>query len=43
LTTHDLTNLNAQVDRERLLLEDVRLLPEDVRRDYLTEEGLIGG
>ncbi len=36
LTTEDLTNLNSQVDGERLL-------PEDVARDYLTEKGLIDG
>lgn len=36
LTTEDLTNLNSQVDGERLL-------PEDVAKDYLTEKGLIDG
>jgi osmoprotectant transport system substrate-binding protein len=34
LTTEDLMSLNAQVDVERLL-------PEDVAADYLTEKGLI--
>lgn len=36
LTTEDLGVLNAQVDQERLL-------PEDVARDYLVEQGLIEG
>ncbi|WP_298801259.1 glycine betaine ABC transporter substrate-binding protein [uncultured Pseudokineococcus sp.] len=36
LTTEDLGQLNAQVDQERLL-------PEDVARDYLVEKGLIEG
>ncbi|NYI05692.1 ABC transporter substrate-binding protein [Allostreptomyces psammosilenae] len=34
LTTEDLTELNRQVDAERLK-------PEDVARDYLTEQGLL--
>lgn len=36
LTTEDLTQLNLQVDEQRLL-------PEDVARDYLVEQGLIEG
>jgi len=36
LTTEDLTELNLQVDEQRLL-------PEDVARDYLVEQGLIEG
>lgn len=36
LTTEDLADLNAQVDQERLL-------PEDVARDYLVEKGLVEG
>lgn len=36
LTTEDLAMLNAQVDEQRLL-------PEDVARDYLVEQGLLEG
>lgn len=36
LTTEDLTELNSQVDNERLL-------PEDVATAYLEEKGLLGG
>ena len=35
LTTEDLTDLNSQVDNDRLL-------PEDVARTYLEEQGLLG-
>ncbi|MEJ5944249.1 ABC transporter substrate-binding protein [Pseudokineococcus basanitobsidens] len=36
LTTEDLTQLNLQVDEQRLL-------PEDVARDYLVDKGLVEG
>jgi len=36
LTTEDLGELDAQVDQQRLL-------PEDVAHDYLVEKGLLEG